>query len=266
MNKTMYTDSFDISTAFAKGKAFIGFLTAGDPSLEATARYIQIMAAAGADLIEIGIPFSDPVAEGEVIQRASERALAQGALTDAIFDMVATVGKTVTIPLVFMTYLNPVYVYGADRFFARCKELNIRGIIVPDLPYEEKGEIESVANAYDVTLISLIAPTSEQRIEQIAKEAKGFIYCVSSLGVTGVRKNITTDVASLVTTIKKYTTIPVAIGFGIAEPEQAKNMAAIGDGAIVGSAIVKIIEAHGNQADTALEAYVKAMKAAVSEV
>lgn len=265
MSKLAYTDNFDIQAAFAKGKAFIGFLTAGDPNLDATARYIQTMAQAGADLIEIGIPFSDPVAEGEVIQRASERALAKGALTDAIFDMVAQVRETVTIPLVFMTYLNPVYVYGADRFFKRCKALQIRGIIVPDLPYEEKAELETVAATYGVTVISLIAPTSEQRIGRIAKEAKGFIYCVSSLGVTGVRKNITTDIESLVGTIKKYTDIPVAIGFGIAEPDQAKAMAAVSDGAIVGSAIVKIIEAHGDKAETPLAEYVKSMKNAVSQ-
>lgn len=262
MNKVQQ-DSYAIEQAFAKGKAFIGFLTAGDPNLEATARYIKVMADAGADLVEIGIPFSDPVAEGEVIQRASQRALKSGALTDAIFAMVEKVRETVTIPLVFMTYLNPVYVYGAEKFFARCQALNIRGIIVPDMPYEEKGEIEDVAAAAGVTVISLIAPTSEQRIERIASDAKGFVYCVSSLGVTGVRKEITTDIAGLVQTIKKYTDVPVAIGFGIAEPEQAKAMAAVSDGAIVGSAIVKIIEAHGDAADEALGEYVKSMKAAV---
>ena len=244
MNKVQQ-DSYAIEQAFAKGKAFIGFLTAGDPNLEATARYIKVMADAGADLVEIGIPFSDPVAEGEVIQRVQK------------------VRETVTIPLVFMTYLNPVYVYGAEKFFARCQALNIRGIIVPDMPYEEKGEIEDVAAAAGVTVISLIAPTSEQRIERIASDAKGFVYCVSSLGVTGVRKEITTDIAGLVQTIKKYTDVPVAIGFGIAEPEQAKAMAAVSDGAIVGSAIVKIIEAHGDAADEALGEYVKTMKAAV---
>lgn len=214
MNKVQQ-DSYAIEQVFSNGKAFIGFLTAGDPNLEATARYIKVMADAGADLVEIGIPFSDPVAEGEVIQRA----LKSGALTDAIFAVVEKVRETVMIPLVFMTYLNPVYVYGAEKFFVRCKELNIRGIIVPDMPHEEKDEIEGVAAAADVTVISLVAPTSEQRIERIASDAKGFIYCVSSLGVTGVRKEITTDIGALVQTIKKYTDVPVAIGFGIAAPE-----------------------------------------------
>ena len=206
MNKVQQ-DSYAIEQVFSNGKAFIGFLTAGDPNLEATARYIKVMADAGADLVEIGIPFSDPVAEGEVIQRASQRALKSGALTDAIFAVVEKVRETVMIPLVFMTYLNPVYVYGAEKFFVRCKELNIRGIIVPDMPHEEKDEIEGVAAA------------AEQRIERIASDAKGFIYCVSSLGVTGVRKEITTDIGALVQTIKKYTDVPVAIGFGIAAPE-----------------------------------------------
>ena len=218
MNKVQQ-DSYAIEQVFSNGKAFIGFLTAGDPNLEATARYIKVMADAGADLVEIGIPFSDPVAEGEVIQRASQRALKSGALTDAIFAVVEKVRETVMIPLVFMTYLNPVYVYGAEKFFVRCKELNIRGIIVPDMPHEEKDEIEGVAAAADVTVISLVAPTSEQRIERNASDAKGFIYCVSSLGVTGVRKEITTDIGALVQTIKKYTDVPVAIGFGIAAPE-----------------------------------------------
>ena len=242
MNKVQQ-DSYAIEQAFAKGKAFIGFLTAGDPNLEATARYIKVMADAGADLVEIGIPFSDPVAEGgSHSARLTKSAKKAVLLRMPFLPWFKKVRETVTIPLVFMTYLNPVYVYGAEKFFARCQALNIRGIIVPDMPYEEKGEIEDVAAAAGVTVISLIAPTSEQRIERIASDAKGFVYCVSSLGVTGVRKEITTDIAGLVQTIKKYTDVPVAIGFGIAEPEQAKAMAAVSDGAIVGSAIVKIIE------------------------
>ncbi|MBS4913062.1 MAG: tryptophan synthase subunit alpha [Veillonella sp.] len=255
-------DSYDIACAFENKKSFIAFLTAGDPNLDATARYIEVMADAGADLIEVGIPFSDPAAEGPVIQAASERALKAGTTMDKIFDMVEKVRRTVTIPLVFMTYLNPVFVYGAERFFKRCKELNVRGLIVPDMPFEEKDTLSAQADEFGVALISLIAPTSAQRIEMIAKEAQGFIYCVSSLGVTGMRKEITTDIHELVGQIKRYTDVPVAIGFGIAEPAQAETMARLSDGVIVGSAIVNIIAQHGDNADEALHEYVGAMKAA----
>ena len=255
-------DSYDLARAFEHKKSFIAFVTAGDPNLDATARYIEVMADAGADLIEVGIPFSDPAAEGPVIQAASERALKAGTTMDKIFDMVEKVRRTVTIPLVFMTYLNPVFVYGAERFFKRCKALNVRGLIVPDMPFEEKDTLSAQADEFGVDLISLIAPTSAQRIEMIAKEAQGFIYCVSSLGVTGMRKEITTDIHELVGQIKRYTDVPVAIGFGIAEPAQAETMARLSDGVIVGSAIVNIIAQHGDNADEALREYVSAMKAA----
>lgn len=255
-------NSYDLAKAFENKKSFIAFLTAGDPNLDATARYIETMASAGADLIEIGIPFSDPAAEGPVIQAASERALKAGTTMDKIFDMVENVRRTVSIPLVFMTYLNPVFVYGAERFFKRCQELNVRGLIVPDMPFEEKDTLSEPAKTYGVALISLIAPTSAQRIEMIAKEAEGFIYCVSSLGVTGMRKEITTDIHELVGQIKKYTDVPVAIGFGIAEPSQAETMARLSDGVIVGSAIVNIIAKQGDHAEETLREYVSAMKAA----
>lgn len=252
-----------IADAFTNKKAFIPFLTAGDPTMEATERYIKIMADAGADLIEIGIPFSDPVAEGPVIQEATLRSLTHGTTTDAIFDMVERVRPTISIPLVVMTYINPIYVYGADRFMARCKKAGICGVIVPDMPFEEKSVLIDVAHAHDIEVVSLIAPTSEERIGMIAKEAEGFVYCVSSMGVTGVRKEITTDVGSIVDQIKRYTDVPVAVGFGISTPEQAAAMANVSDGAIVGSAIVRIIGEHGDKADEALREYVQVMKAAV---
>lgn len=252
-----------IADAFTNKKAFIPFLTAGDPTMEATERYIKIMADAGADLIEIGIPFSDPVAEGPVIQEATLRSLTHGTTTDAIFDTVERVRPTISIPLVVMTYLNPIYVYGAERFMARCKKAGICGVIVPDMPFEEKGVLIDVAHAHDIEVVSLIAPTSEERIGMIAKEAEGFVYCVSSMGVTGVRKEITTDVGSIVDQIKRYTDVPVAVGFGISTPEQAAAMAKVSDGAIVGSAIVRIIGEHGDKADEALREYVQAMKVAV---
>lgn len=257
-----------IQDAFKNDKAFIPFITAGDHGIATTERYIRTMVKAGADMIEIGIPFSDPTAEGPVIQTASTRALSTGVKIDDIFDMVRrlrTGNDAITIPLVFMTYVNPIYVYGCEKFFAYCEEVNIAGVIVPDMPFEEKGELQHFASKHGVEVVSLIAPTSENRIEMIAKEAEGFVYCVSSLGVTGMRSEIKTDIKSIVDTIRKYTDIPVAVGFGISTPEQAAAMAKVSDGAIVGSAIVKIVAEHGDKADDVLFDYVKAMKAAVAQ-
>ena len=247
-------------------KAFIAFLTAGDPNADCTVEYILEMERAGADLIEIGIPFSDPTAEGVVIQDANIRSLKNGMTTDGAFDIVRRIREKSQIPLAFMTYANPVFHYGYERFFDRCKELGVDAIIIPDLPFEEKLEMEEPANARDVALISMIAPTSESRIRQIASEAKGFIYVVSSMGVTGVRSEIKTDLGAIVESIRKVTDVPCAIGFGISTPEQAKAMAAVSDGAIVGSAIVKIIAKYGDQAAPELYKYVKSMKDAVAEI
>lgn len=245
-------------------KAFIAFLTAGDPNADCTVEYILEMERAGADLIEIGIPFSDPTAEGVVIQDANIRSLKNGMTTDGAFEIVRRVREKSQIPLAFMTYANPVFHYGYDRFFDKCKELGVDAIIIPDLPFEEKLEMEEPANARDVALISMIAPTSESRIQEIASEAKGFIYVVSSMGVTGVRSEIKTDLSAIVESIRKVTDVPCAIGFGISTPEQAKSMAAVSDGAIVGSAIVKIIAKYGDQAAPELYNYVKSMKDAVA--
>ncbi|GAA0796154.1 tryptophan synthase subunit alpha [Faecalicatena orotica] len=252
-----------IKNAFAGGKAFIAFLTAGDPSAEKTADYILAMEEAGADLIEIGIPFSDPTAEGPVIQEANIRALSRGMTTDGVFGIVEEVRRKSQIPLVFLTYLNPVFHYGYEAFFEKCEELGVDGIIIPDLPYEEKGDLAEIAKTHGVDVISMIAPTSRQRIQMIAKEAKGFLYIVSSMGVTGVRNNIETDIPAIVSSIREVTDIPAAVGFGISTPDQAETMAAASDGAIVGSAIVKLIEKHKDHAEEALREYVKTMKAAV---
>lgn len=252
-----------IKQAFTNGKAFIAFLTAGDPCADKTVDYILAMEQAGADLIEIGIPFSDPTAEGIVIQEANIRALNAGMTTAGVFGIVEQVRAKSQVPLVFLTYLNPVFHYGYEKFFKRCEELGVDGIIIPDAPYEEKGEIAEIAAAHGVDLISLIAPTSQQRIQMIAKEAVGFIYVVSSLGVTGMRGSITTDLASIVSAIKEVSDTPVAIGFGINKPEQARAMTAIADGAIVGSGIVKIIEQYGKHAEPALKEYVTVMKQAL---
>lgn len=241
-------------------KAFIAFITAGDPNLESTEIFIDKMIEAGVSLIEIGIPFSDPIAEGSVITKADIRALKSGTTTDKIFDMVRNVRKKhPDFPMVFMTYLNPVFSYGYDKFFKKSKELNMLGIIIPDMPYEEKKEAEKVAIKYDQEVISLIAPTSENRIKMIASDAKGFIYLVSSLGVTGMRSEFKFDLADIVNEIKKYTNVPVAIGFGISNSEHVKKMCAISDGAIVGSAIVRIVEEHGVNAGDYIYKFCKDM-------
>lgn len=253
----------NIAKAFDGKKAFIAFLTAGDPGMEETVRYVLEMERAGADLIEIGIPFSDPTAEGPVIQAANLRALQAGMTTDKVFEIVRQVREKSQIPLVFLTYLNPVFHYGYENFFEKCQELSVDGIIIPDLPFEEKDEIRQVADCHGVDIISLIAPTSQERIEMIAREAKGFLYIVSSMGVTGVRSEIRTDIGEIVEAVRKTTKVPCAIGFGINLPEQAEKMAGVSDGVIVGSAIVKIIETYKDNAQEQLYTYVKQMKEAV---
>lgn len=253
----------NINKAFTNGKAFIPFITCGDPDLQTTLQVVKAAAANGADLIELGIPFSDPTAEGPVIQGANIRALNGGVTTDKIFDLVKEIRKEVFIPMVFMTYANVVFSYGAEKFISTCKEIGIDGLILPDLPYEEKDEFLPVCQKYGVDLISLIAPTSADRISMIAKEAEGFLYIVSSLGVTGTRSEIKTDLASIVKIVRENTNIPCAIGFGISTPEQAKKMSDIADGAIVGSAIIKLIEKYGKDSPKYVGEYVKSMKDAI---
>ena len=252
-----------ISEAFARGKAFIPFITCGDPNLETTAAVVRAAVANGADLIELGIPFSDPTAEGVVIQAANLRALQGGVTTDKIFDMVRDLRGDVKIPFVFMTYANVIFSYGSEKFFAKCQELGVDGVILPDVPFEEKDEFLSTCRKFGVDLISMIAPTSEQRIAMIAREAEGFVYVVSSLGVTGVRSEIKTDLASIVAAIRANTKIPCAVGFGISTPAQARQMAKISDGAIVGSAIIKILAAHGENSPKFVGEYVREMKNAI---
>ncbi|MBO6133704.1 MAG: tryptophan synthase subunit alpha [Lachnospiraceae bacterium] len=253
-----------IRKAFESGKAFIAFITCGDPDLETTAAVVRAAASNGADLIELGIPFSDPTAEGPVIQGANLRALRGGVTTDKIFDLVKEIRTDVFIPLVFMTYANVVFSYGAERFISKCASYGIDGLILPDLPFEEKEEFLGVCRNNGVDLISLIAPTSENRIAMIASEAEGFLYIVSSLGVTGTRSEITTDLKTIVETVKKNTDIPCAIGFGISTPEQAEKMSKIADGVIIGSAIIKILEKYGKEAPRYVGEYVKSIKDAIS--
>jgi tryptophan synthase alpha chain len=269
----------NIAKAFENGKAFIGFVTGGDPSVEKTKEFIREMIKAGADLIEIGIPFSDPIAEGPVIQEANIRALDNGVTVEKLFTLVQDLRKETHVPIVFLTYLNPVFHYGYDAFFKRSSLCGLDGIIIPDLPFEEQAEVWKASCQYGVDLISLIAPTSrgepsltdvrsvgdtDARIKKIAQNAAGYIYLVSSMGVTGVRSEITTDLASIIAAIRSVTGLPVAIGFGIHTPEQAARMAHMADGVIVGSAIVKIIEEHGGTAGPHIYRYVKEMKEAVN--
>ncbi len=251
----------NIYKAFENKKAFIAFLTAGDPDFETSVKNFKAVAEAGADLIEIGIPFSDPIAEGPVIQEADIRALEAGMTTDKVFDLLKEVRKDVDIPIVFMTYANPVFHYGADRFFKNASEAGADGIIIPDCPFEERHEFDEVAAKYGMDFISMIAPTSEDRIKEIASQAKGFIYVVSSLGVTGVRSEIKTDLESIVKLIKEATDTPAAIGFGISTPEQAAKMSKVADGVIVGSAMVRIVASEGVNAPEKLAEYVREMKA-----
>ena len=249
-----------IAKAFDHGKAFIAFITCGDPDLNTTAECVRAAVRGGADLIELGIPFSDPTAEGPVIQSANARALAGGVTTDNIFDMVTELRRDVTVPMVFMTYANVVYSYGTERFCERCVETGIDGMILPDVPFEEKEEFAPICRTHGLSFISLIAPTSENRIAMIAREAEGFLYIVSSMGVTGVRSEITTDIGAMVKLVREHTGIPCAVGFGISTPEQAGKMAALSDGAIVGSAIVRLIAEHGQNAADEVFRYVRSMK------
>ncbi len=253
----------NIAKAFEHGKAFIPFVTCGDPSLDVTEEVVYAMVEAGADLIELGVPFSDPTAEGPVIQGANIRALAGGVTTDKVFDLVRKLRKKVTIPMVFMTYANVVFSYGSERFISTCREIGIDGLILPDIPYEEKDEFDGICKQYDVDLISLITPTSHERISMIANDASGFVYCVSSLGVTGTRTKITTDIGAMVDLVKKAKDIPCAVGFGISTPEQAKQMAEKSDGVIVGSAIVKLCAQYGKDCVPYVRDYVKSMKDAM---
>lgn len=253
----------NIKKAFENGKAFIAFITCGDPDLKTTAAAVRAAVENGADLIELGIPFSDPTAEGPVIQGANLRALNGGITTDKIFAFVRELRRDVKTPMVFMTYANVVYSYGAEKFISTCKDIEIDGLILPDLPFEEKEEFQPLCKQYGVDLVSLIAPTSENRIAMIAKEADGFLYIVSSLGVTGTRTEIKTDLDSIVKVVRENTNVPCAIGFGISTPQQAKKMADISDGAIVGSAIIKLLEKYGEDAPKYIGEYVKSMKNAI---
>ena len=252
-----------IKEAFENKKAFIAYLTAGDPDLETTEKLIYEMAKNGVDLIEIGIPFSDPVAEGPVIQEADIRALQSGTTTEKIFDMIERIRPNVRIPLVFLTYCNSIFGYGTKKFTARCEEIGIDGLIVPDVPYEEREELAPFCDKHGIDLIALVAPTSEDRVYKIAKASQGFLYIVSSLGVTGMREKIDTDVDKIIKASKSVSDIPCAIGFGISTPEQAKQFCQYSDGIIIGSAIVRIIGEYGKDSIEPVGEFVRSVAQAV---
>lgn len=253
----------NIERAFDHGKAFVAFVTCGDPDLDTTKKIILALERAGCDLIELGIPFSDPTAEGPVIQEANERALSNGCTTDDVFEMIKEIRKETSIPMVFMTYANVVFHYGTEKFCQKMVDTDMSGMILPDVPYEEKDEFETICHQYGLDFIRMIAPTSHDRIQMIAKDAQGFLYCVSSLGVTGTRSKITTNVNEMVDIVRTVSDIPCGIGFGISTPEQAKKMTEKADAAIVGSAIIKIIAKYGKEAPDHVEAYVRSMVEAI---
>ncbi|NLK88004.1 MAG: tryptophan synthase subunit alpha [Clostridiaceae bacterium] len=253
-----------LKEVFSAGKAFIPFITAGDPSLEITEQLVYKMAEAGADLIELGIPFSDPVAEGPVIQAADRRALEAGTTTDGIFEMMRRIRRSCDIPIAFMTYMNPVFSYGTDRFMSNCKACGVDAVIVPDLPFEERNELLPFCDKHRVVFVSMIAPTSGERIRMIADKAEGFVYCVSSTGVTGVRHEICSDAEVMISSIKRVKNIPCAVGFGISTPEQAAQVAEYADGVIIGSAIVDIAARYGSECIPHIEEFTRAIKKAIS--
>jgi tryptophan synthase alpha chain len=260
------TGSNKIAGAFSKGKAFIPFITGGDPDIETTEKILLALAEAGADAIEIGVPFSDPIAEGPIIEAADERALKAGCTVDKLFELVTRVKATIEAPLLFMTYYNPVFAYGVDRFTDQCAACGIDGLIVPDLPFEERDELLGPCRSRGLELISLIAPTSQERIAEIAKNSSGFLYCVSSLGVTGVRDELGSSASQMVERVRAINGIPCAVGFGISTPEQARDMARIADGVIIGSAIVQIIADYGCDSVEHVARYARAIKKAISEI
>ncbi|MCL1882841.1 MAG: tryptophan synthase subunit alpha [Defluviitaleaceae bacterium] len=251
-----------ISNAFNK-KALIAFIMGGDPDIDTTERLIISMEKAGVDLFEIGIPFSDPAADGPVIQAASIRALEKGCTADDLFNMVKRLREKVTAPIVFLTYANSIFAYGKERFMERCHDCGIDGVVVPDIPYEEKTELASACEKFGIAQISIVAPTSKERTETIAREAEGFLYCVSTLGVTGIRDEIRTNMKEIIDKVRNVSKIPCAIGFGISTPEQARDMASVSNGVIIGTAIVKIIAEYGVDSVEPVKQYVSRIRDAI---
>ena len=252
------------SEAFKKGKAMIAFLTAGVPSMEDTVKYVLDLEKAGVDLIEIGVPFSDPIADGPVIMEADVKALENHIHLPQVMELVKTLRTKTQIPIVLLTYYNPVFNYPSSRFFEEAKEIGIDGVIIPDLPFEEQGEIRPLADANGVDIIQMVAPTAAERIRASLRHATGFVSVVSSMGVTGMRGHIQTDLREIIRIARETTDTPLAIGFGIHTPEQAGRMAKLADGVITGSGVVDIINKNGSDASEKLIAYIRGLKAGMA--
>lgn len=245
-------------------KALITFVTAGDPNLNATEDLVLALASNGADIIELGIPFSDPLADGPIIQKASQRALKAGTNVSKILGLVAQLRQKTEVPLVLMTYVNPLYSFGLEEFVKEAAKVGVDGLIIPDLPFEERDLIERLMFDYGLALIPLIAPTTpKDRIKEIIRLAQGFVYCVSVTGVTGIRGNVSNNVEAFLNTVVSNSNLPVAVGFGISTPEQGTRMAEVCDGVIVGSALVKLIEENGPEAERVLIPLVQSFKSAL---
>lgn len=223
-------------------KALITYVTAGDPNSEITEELVYAMESAGADIIELGIAYSDPLADGPVIQRAATRALANGVNIDVVFQLVKKLRNNTQVPLAFLLYYNSIFRYGIEKFIDKCKETGVDGLIIPDLPLEERGEFKKALEGKNIDLIPLVAPTSEERIKDVVKDASGFIYCVSSMGVTGTRTNFDENIEKFINKVKIHTDIPLAIGFGISDVQGIRQLKGYAHGLIVGSAIIKKIE------------------------
>jgi len=233
-----------------KARALIPYFTAGDPSLALTRQLVVEAAQRGADIVELGIPFSDPIADGPVVQRAAQRALTAGVTLPRVLELVREMRGDVTVPIVFLTYYNPVLAFGLKAFCQSAAEAGVDGLIVPDLPPEEAGPLRAEADPVELDVIHFVAPTSTpERMRKIARAAGGFIYMVSLTGVTGVRSQLPSDLASHLRTLRGITTKPVCVGFGISTPEQAALVGRYADGVIVGSAIVSLVERHATSPD-----------------
>ncbi|MBM3175145.1 MAG: tryptophan synthase subunit alpha [Chloroflexi bacterium] len=245
--------------------ALIPYITVGYPSIESTLEVVSILAANGCDMVELGIPFSDPLADGAAIQNASFQALKNGVTPALCLEVAKELSQEIDIPMVFMTYLNPVFNYGFEPFCQACSNSGIRGLIIPDLPPEESSELESICHNHNVDLVYLLAPTStEKRIKLVASKSSGFIYLVSVAGITGVRDKLPVGLEAFVSKVRNVAKQPICVGFGISTPAQAKQVAKIADGVIVGSRIIQLLEADNSFASVAI--FIKEMRQAIDEI
>jgi len=244
--------------------ALIPYVTVGYPSPESTPKIVELLAASGSDIIELGIPFSDPLADGVTIQKASFQALRNGVTPELCLELVKKIREKINIPLVFMTYFNPTLNYGLEKFCNDCASSGIDGLIIPDLPPDEGSELEKATKKYGLDLIYLVAPTStDKRIRIVARHTSGFIYLVSVTGVTGIREKLPADLKSFITRVRKMSNLPLCVGFGISTPEQAKLVAQLADGVIIGSKIIQLMES--DQQLTRVAQFIQQLRQSIDE-